>query len=200
MEVAALVTFAPARGAFRAHPLRVMRQQAKALGIPHRIVRLDPPYRLGYRRAFQKLGPRGIDTLVTGDLDRVGGRPNWIRSIAEPLGFRVLTPLWHRSRARILRQLQTSGFEIVFSYVRASSLGPEWVGRCLDARAENALHDAHRIRRVDLCGENGEYHTWVLDAPLFRSRLRLTGLSTREGRGGRWLHCRRVELVSKPRA
>ncbi len=196
-RVEALVTFAPLSGAFRAHPERVMRAQATALGIPHRVIRLRPPYRVGYRRAFRSLQRDGIRTIITGDIDQVGGCANWVRSIAEPMGLEVLQPMWRWPRARVLERLARLRFEVIVSYVDSDRMSSAWVGRRLDGSNGPAFRDDLRNRGLDAAGENGEYHTWVLDAPMFRARLVPTRTQVVSGPRARWLRVGRITLATK---
>lgn len=195
--ITALVTFAPRRGAFRAHPVHVMRLQARALGVRHRLFRLRPPYRAEYRRVFRRLLREGITAVVTGDIDQIGNYAHWVRSIAEPMGLEVITPLWHRDRNSILRRLRALEFDVVVSYVDTTRLPEDWVGRRLDWSAAKDLDTAFRSRGIDPAGENGEYHTWVLDAPLFRARLSLERHSVERRPKSCWLRPRCVALASK---
>lgn len=196
-SVPTLVTFAPRRGTFRAHPVRVMRLQAKALGVRHRVFHLGPPYRAAYQRVFRRLLREGITAVATGDIDRIENRTNWVRSIAAPMGLEVLMPLWHRSRTGILRRLRALEFDVVVSYVDTTRLPEDWVGRRLDWSAAKELETAFSSRGVDPAGENGEYHTWVLNAPLFRARLSLERLSIERRPKSCWLRPGRVALASK---
>ncbi len=193
LPVVALVSFGPVRGRFRAHPIGVQRLQARALGLPHRFLRLRPPYRAAYRRAFRRLRSEGIDTIVTGDLDRVTGCGSWVRSIAGPLGLRVVTPLWHRERRALWRCLDTLGFRVVLSYAAAGRLPAGSIGRRLSGPTVQRLASAAG-GRFDLAGENGEFHTWVLDAPLFRRPLELDRRSVGSDDRGCWLRPAGVRL------
>ncbi len=197
LDVSALVTFGPRRGAFRAHPVPVMRAQAAALGIEHRLYRIGPPYRAAYRSVFRSLRREGVGLVVTGDIDRVGGCDSWVRSIAEGAGLDVVTPLWHRSRSSLLRRLRARGFDVVVSYVDTHRLPAGWVGRPLDRSLERDLRAWGRRTGVDAAGEQGEYHTWVLDAPLFRSRLVPEGIATISGPEGAWLRAERLSVRPK---
>ncbi len=197
-SVKTLVTFAPRRGTFRAHPVHVMRLQAKALGVRHRLFHLRPPYRAAYQRVFRRLLREGITAVVTGDIGQIGNCAHWVRSIAEPMGLEVITPLWHRSGTGILRRLRALEFDVVVSYVDTTRLSEDWVGRRLDWSAAKDLDMAFRSRGIDPAGENGEYHTWVLDAPLFRTRLSLQRHSVEHRPKCCWLRPRCVALASKP--
>jgi diphthine-ammonia ligase len=196
--VTALVTFAPLRASFRAHPVGVMRLQAKALRMQHRVFHLRPPFRAAYHQAFRELQREGVGAIVTGDIDHVGDRSNWVRSIAEPMGLEVIQPLWQRSRRKILGRLAELKFDVIVSYVDTSRLPREWVGRRLDQDASRDLEEEFRVRGIDPAGENGEYHTWVLDAPLFRSRLTPSRVAVVSSRNASWMRVPRLALVSKP--
>lgn len=169
VDVACLATFVPENASFKAHPLSLMKKQAAAMRLPHAKLRVVAPYERGYENALVRLRARyGIDALVTGDIDRVAGHPNWIRERAEPLGLKVLTPLWGRSRKALLERHWRAGFKARISYVNPP-LGREWIGRLLDRRA---VRELGRIEGVDLCGENGEYHTMVVSGPGFSEVFR----------------------------
>ncbi len=167
-SVIALVTFGPARARFRAHPLRVVRLQSAAIGLPHRFITLRAPYRAAYRRAFVGLRRAGVVAVVTGDIDRLPGCGNWVREIAEPLGLRVVQPLWRRSRTELLDRLRRAGFRVVISYVDGRRLAATWAGRPLDLATMRRLRKLAKGGRLDASGERGEYHTWTLDGPDFR--------------------------------
>jgi len=178
LPIAGLVSLAPRRGSFRAHPLRVQKAQARALALPHRTLRLDPPFDRAYRAAFRALAGEGATHLVTGDIDLVDGRPNWVRACAAGLPLEVVTPLWNRPREELLRTLLDAGIHAVFSCVRPP-LPPSLCGRRLTARTLEVV----RRSGADLSGENGEYHTMVLDGPGFARRIRV-GRDRRTGRDG----------------
>lgn len=187
LETGALVTFAPPGAAFRAHPLGVLAEQAAALGLPHRVVPIEAPYDVAYRRAFEALFAEGFTHLVTGDIDRVAGMPNWVRQCARGLGVEVVTPLWGGERGALLADVARRGLRAVISCVRPP-LPPELCGRALD---EDALRDI-RAAGADLCGENGEYHTLVLDGPGFRWPLTLDATASTASDGLTTLAVRNV--------
>jgi uncharacterized protein (TIGR00290 family) len=181
LDVRELVTFVPQEPDFLAHPLAVLEVQARAARLPHRRLVVDDPFREGYERALRSLRDEGVRVLVTGDIAEVAGHPNFIRECAEPLGLRVETPLWGRGRAALLERLLAEKFHAVVSCVDTRRLPDGWVGRALDAAAVAELHALHASHGVDPSGENGEYHSLVLDAPFFAQRVDL----------GRWSLTRR---------
>ncbi len=170
--IEALVTFVPPGAGFLAHPLHVIRLQAEALCIPHHCIEVAEPYDEGYRRAIEHLrGALGICTLITGDIGRVGGHENWVRQCAEPLGVEVRTPLWDIAPEAALTRMVEAGFDAVISCVRTDVLGVDWLGTHLTWAALERLMRDCRQTGIDVCGEQGEYHTLVMDGPGFGHRV-----------------------------
>ena len=185
-EIRLLATFAPTGRGFLAHPLSVMVAQAASLGLPHRIIPIvslqthgADDYAPSYEAELRSLREEGIETVITGDIAPINGHPNWISERCLALrrgGFAAPVahhPLWGRDREELLRTLLAAGFRIRFSYVKPPWFTPDWEGRPLDAAAVEALQAlrANGIARglppLDLCGEQGEYHTIVTDGPGF---------------------------------
>ena len=170
--IEALVTFVPPDAGFLAHPLHVIRLQAEALCIPHHCVEIAEPYDEGYGRAIEYLRDAlGIRTLITGDIGRVDGHENWVRQCAEPLGVEVRTPLWDIGPEAALTRMVEAGIEAVISCVRTDVLGVDWVGTRLTRAALERLVHHCRQTGIDACGEQGEYHTLVMDGPGFGHRI-----------------------------
>ncbi|WP_368153244.1 hypothetical protein [Aeromonas sp. s9] len=173
-QVVALVTFAPPAPRFLAHPLSQVRRQAAALALPHRLVTIEAPFDLGYERALAALKEEWqLDGVVTGDIDSVGGAPNWIRERCRPLRLTVHTPLWQQPREALLADLLARGIVAHLSCVDTRVLAPEWVGRRLDAGTLSDLQQLADRDGFDACGEQGEYHTMVTDGPGFAAPLTL---------------------------
>lgn len=187
-EIALLATFAPPDENFRAHPVSFIKLQAAALGLPHQVIHVEAPFREGYENGIRRLQQEhGIDTLVTGDIAEVGEQPNWIRQCAEPLGLRVMTPLWGWDRLALLRRLIADDYGIVFSLVKKPWFDVSWAGRRLDGAAVEELIALRARNGVDVCGENGEYHTLTLNAPMFREKISWAPTAMREEGDMAWV-------------
>lgn len=171
-DIDRLVTFAPPQPDFQAHPVAVMQAQAGALGLSHQVIETGPDFRESYRAAFARLREEeGISVIITGDIDRVDGLPNFVQECCDGLDVEVCLPLWQRERRELLRWMLALGFEIVFSLVKQPWLSAEWLGRRIGADTLRALEAVHRATGMDIGGENGEYHTIVLNGPIFQKRL-----------------------------
>jgi len=201
LAVSLLVTFVPPGAEFRAHPLAVIRRQAESLAIAHLEVEIWPPYEAAYRAALAQLAERqAIGTVVSGDIAAVDGRPNWIRECAAGTGIEVLTPLWESDRMALVERVIGLGFEAVFAAVRTPPLSEAWLGRPLDRASLAELRALGRTRGLDVAGEQGEYHTVVLDGPLFRQRLAIEATPTGRLDDLRYVELRSVSLVRKEQA
>lgn len=198
LRIHSLVTFTPHRPVFRAHPLPFLRLQAAALGLPHRLLPIAEPYRAGYEQAIGRLKEEGIDTLVTGDIAEVAHQPNWIRECAACSRMNTLMPLWGYDRLSLLQRLLADTYKVILSCVKSPWIPSSWVGRELNADLIEALQMLRAANSIDLCGENGEYHTLVRDAPLFRRQVRIRDWSPRQKDEMRWMKHGSLELTSKP--
>ncbi len=71
----------------------------------------------------------------------------------------------------MLEEFVGLGFEAIVVSVKADLLGPEWLGRKIDESFISDLSKLSEETGFDLCGELGEYHTLVLDGPIFNKRI-----------------------------
>ena len=181
LRVTSLVVFRPQDAAFRAHPLDLAEMQAASLGLPLRHVIIDgADYKASYVAGMRRLREQGIAVIATGDVDLVGTmRRNWIEECGEEAGVAAFLPLWRADRGELLRRMLEEGLEIVFSCVKAPWFDASWIGRRLDDATLAAMEAVAATERgdgvpaLDLGGERGEYHTMVVDGPLYAHRVPL---------------------------
>jgi uncharacterized protein (TIGR00290 family) len=102
-------------------------------------------------------------------------------------------PLWGEEQNKILREFITLGFEAVVVATRADLLGEEWLGRKLDS---DFLADLAKLENITLCGEAGEYHTLVINGPLFQKRIEIIEASKILNNGHWFLDIVNCELKS----
>jgi diphthine-ammonia ligase len=155
--------------------------QAEAMGIP--LIRTGfESYEEEFKRVFRDLNERGekIDSAVFGHIETHNAL---VERICEELGIELVMPIWKMNSEEIIKEVIASGFEVILVAVRADLLGEEWLGRRIDEEFIKDLraHDGS----IDPCGENGEFHTFVLDGPTFKKRLKITG-SEATKREGLW--------------
>jgi diphthine-ammonia ligase len=174
-----LVTFAPKHPNFLAHPIPIMQQQAIALDLLHQIIEVGNDVANDYSVAISGLLDEGITTLVTGDIDLVQGMPNFVRQCCAGLEIEILMPLWNADRLSVLQRLVDLDFEVIFSLVKEPwFVDGDWIGRRIDSACIADLQAMRAANGIDLCGENGEYHSLVLNAPMFKNRIELKSIQS----------------------
>jgi uncharacterized protein (TIGR00290 family) len=99
---------------------------------------------------------------VFGDIDLQPHR-DWEEKVCAVAGLRALLPLWHEDRNKLAREVLELGFRARVVCVNGRYLDETFCGRDYD---ESFLKDLPES--VDACGENGEFHTFVYDGPIFR--------------------------------
>jgi uncharacterized protein (TIGR00290 family) len=149
----------------------LLAMQAKGIGVP--ILQRKTPWK-NYERIFKKavleLKQKGIDTGVFGDIDLQEHR-DWVERVCKETGIKPLLPLWNRKRESIIEEFIELGFKAVVCATNASYLGKEWLGRRVD---KDYVDDLRAMEGVDLCGEKGEYHTFVYDGPIFKKAVKIS--------------------------
>ncbi|PYJ84746.1 MAG: hypothetical protein DME22_11645 [Verrucomicrobia bacterium] len=197
-RVRCLITFAPPEPNFLAHPLPFIKLQAESLGLPHYVFTVCRPFENSYESGLRRLREgMNIHTVITGDIAEVGGSPNWIRERSRPVGMNVHTPLWGRDRDVLLRQLLANGFEVFFSCAKTRWLTEDWIGREL---TDSSIADLRAVRErngLDLCGEEGEYHTLVTDGPQFSQTIDIRSYSKRAEDSLAYMEIHELELTAK---
>ncbi|KAL7553088.1 hypothetical protein ACHAWF_018937 [Thalassiosira exigua] len=157
LDVRYLICFRPEDHAFRAHPIPMMQEQARCIGLP--LLFVDIPrdttdymkeYVDGLRRVRDEYG---IKVICTGDMDLM-------------------------DRALCLNTLLSEGFDIVFTCVKSPFFDGSWINRILD---EDAIEEMKAIadqgakegmeKPLDLGGERGEYHTMCVNGPIYKERV-----------------------------
>jgi len=151
----------------------LLRIQAEAIGIP--IIQRKTTwqdYEEEFKKALLELKKEGVEAGIFGDIDLQEHR-DWVERVCRDVEIKPLLPLWKEERERLLRDFIRLGFKAIVIAVRGDLLDREWLGRRID---EEFIDGLKRLGDIDLCGEKGEYHTFVFDGPLF-SR----GLDIQEG-------------------
>ncbi len=140
--------------------------QAAAIGIPIRLVRLPPSpdnewYREFVRKELDRYAAQQVDSIAYADLHLEDIK----RFREELLAMSELDgrwPVWGIGSLDLMMALIEHGFEATVVAVDTASLDPSFLGQTVDEAFLESLPDG-----VDVAGEQGEYHTFVTDGPMF---------------------------------
>lgn len=156
------------QGSHEVNP-KIIRAQSRAMGIL-----LIQSNFFSYEQEFKKVvsdlraqGAR-IDGAVFGHIET---HKPLVDRICRELDLVQILPLWKRDSAKILTEITDAGFEVIIISTRDGLMGKEWLGRRID---KEFIVDLRALNpSIDPCGENGEFHTLVIDSPIFRKRIKI---------------------------
>ncbi len=148
----------------------LLKAQAQAAGIP--IIQRRTTwenYEEEFKKAVLELKKKGINTGIFGDIDLEEHR-EWVERVCADIGIKPILPLWGRKREEILREFIQAGFRAMVVTTAVNFLSIEWLGRQVNRKF---IEDLKTLKDIDLCGEKGEYHTFVYDGPIFKKPVEL---------------------------
>lgn len=156
-------------------PLTLVTAQAQSLDLPLDVMRVPPSpsndtYETAFERALAPLKARGVQAVAAGDLHLEDVR-DYRASLMRRLGVSPVFPIWGMSPQELARTV-VNRMSVIISSVDTQQIDASFAGRAYDASFLDQLPAG-----VDPCGENGEFHTFVSDAPKFA-----TGIPVRIGK------------------
>ena len=172
-EVVALLTTvnrASRRSSMHGIPASLLEKQARSIGIPLYVVDLTPKgnmedYHSAMEGAVRHFKAQGVAHFVFGDIFLHDVRSYREKQLS-PYGIEVVEPLWGRTSGEIMEEFLASGLRTVVVTVTDGMLDKSFVARTID-------HDFIRDlpAEADVCGENGEYHTFCYAGGMFSSEI-----------------------------
>ncbi|MHC4120485.1 MAG: Dph6-related ATP pyrophosphatase [Planctomycetota bacterium] len=170
---------------------RLIQLQAESIGI--RLCQKETTkgcYERQFKEAIRSLIPEGVDGMVFGDIYLQENR-DWPERVCAEVGIEAVEPLWGRDAEDILCEFIDAGFQAVIVAGKLEVVDAAWIGRRLDRDFMEYL----RSRGICPCGEKGEYHTLVVDGPIFDKAIEIVEART-IARGKYWfLDTRKYRLA-----
>jgi uncharacterized protein (TIGR00290 family) len=207
-QIASLVNFISAefkRVSFHGTPAKLIQMQADAIGIPLLQKEVHPEdYEPAFKEAVRSLvasseqrvankNPHtslpatgySIKGMIFGDIYLQEHR-QWTTRVCNELGIKAIEPLWGIRTEDILDEFINLGFKSVIISAKASLINKEWIGKLISHEFIRYLKKEKP--HVDICGESGEYHTFVFDGPLFKKPVKIAKQEVieKETPYGRW--------------
>ena len=172
-----------------------IRQQAEALGIPLlQFPTTGDNYQSIFTNALKELKYNGVTAGVFGDIDFEPHR-EWIEKICRHQGLHRFYLSGVGIRSKLSADFSKLGFKAKVIATQADLLGEEWLGRTIDNQFLQDLADVKKS--ITPCGEAGEFHTLVIDGPIFKKRLEIRDAAPQK-RGEHWFwDIKKMELVEK---
>lgn len=148
----------------------LIEHQAKMLGLPLEKVYLskdssNEEYEARMTDMLSNYRKKGVEVVVFGDIFLADVRRYREENLSK-VGMKAVFPLWRRDTSELAGMFVDEGFKGVVTCVDSQFLDRRYVGRFLN---ESFL--AELPQGIDPCGENGEFHSFVYDGPIFRGRI-----------------------------
>lgn len=167
---------------FHGVPEDLLQEVSKSLNIPLLLVKCEgEEYKDAFNNALKKAKEDlGVEACAFGDIDLEAHR-TWCTERCNEADIEAVFPLWNEEREKLTFEFIDTGFKTVIKNVRLDVLSTEFLGKQL---TKSVVEDIVKAGS-DACGENGEYHTFVFDGPLFKYPIKFkqNGIITNETHG-----------------
>lgn len=150
-------------------PASILQAQADAARLPiHMISSSWQEYEMHFTNALSHLKQQyQVTHAVFGDIDLQPHR-DWEEKVCGNAGLTALLPLWQQDRKELVMQMLAHNIETMIVSCNAA-MGERFLGKTITPELVAELESTG----VDVCGENGEFHTLVVNCPLFSNRIRV---------------------------
>ena len=158
-------------------PHSLLLKQAESIGIPLYPVFLPKHLQIYEQRmkdAANHFKAQGIEHFIFGDIYLTDVR-KYREDRLHPLGIEVVEPLWNPNSNEVMQDFLASGIKSQIIVTDASKLGEAFIGQDLNLTVLDLMS-----AEVDVCGENGEYHTFSYDGGPFKYPVDFNIIETRK--------------------
>lgn len=152
-------------------PLEILERQADSIGIPLYAVTSSTMlknYEEKMVEAVQHFKEKGVKHFIFGDIF-LSDVKAYRESKLQPLGIEVVEPLWEKTSQEVIDDFLASGIKSKIIVTQADLLDETYIGKDLDADLVKSFP-----QNIDVCGENGEYHTLCYAGGLFQKEVEFT--------------------------
>ncbi len=150
-------------------PEQLLDAQAASIGIPLLKVWVKEGTNEEYEKQMQaalfKVKLEEIDLIIFGDIFLEDLRLYRENNLAK-LNMKAIFPLWKMDTRSLIKDFIVQGFRAITCCVNDSCLNKTWAGRVIDKSFIKQLPST-----VDPCGENGEFHSFCYDGPIFKKKI-----------------------------
>jgi uncharacterized protein (TIGR00290 family) len=119
-------------------------------------------YEKKFEEKLKQAKNSGIEVCIFGDID-IEDHLNWCKDRCEAAEIEAYFPLWQESRRKLVYEFIDLGFKTMITVVNNSQMSSNFAGQILTREVAEDIAKSG----ADICGENGEYHTFVFDGPLY---------------------------------
>ena len=150
----------------------LLESQAESIGIPLLKVRVSEGTNTEYEKQMEAVllmaKSEGINNVIFGDIFLEDLRLYRENNLAK-IGMKGVFPIWKMDTKDLINDFVNRQFKTIICCTNDGFLGEEWIGREIDKSFIEQLP-----ANIDPCGENGEFHTFCYDGPVFKKKIDIT--------------------------
>lgn len=155
------------RSFFHGADYKMLEAYSEALGIPVLITpTTGEQYHLAMEESLKHSIALGAEVACFGDID-IDENRSWSEERCKNAGIQSIFPLWQKDRAENVYELVDLGYKCFIKTINHTLLPKELLGKIIDKEVIEQMKNCN----IDICGENGEYHTLVIHGPIFQNPL-----------------------------
>ncbi|KYG83398.1 Dph6-related ATP pyrophosphatase [Roseivirga echinicomitans] len=168
-------------------PREVLMAQAECIGLPIEFIESTwEDYEVNYIEKLNQLKTEyQFSHTVFGDID-IQSHRDWEEKVSEAAGLKALLPLWQEDREALVFEMLELGVKALVVSCR-TEFAPNILGKVIDEE----LIQVFQNLEIDICGENGEYHTLVIDGPAHKKPLLIDSFEIQSNKGYSFLDIRK---------
>jgi diphthine-ammonia ligase len=125
-----------------------------------------------------------VDALVAGDIF-VEAHVAGLKDVCSKIGLELIEPLYRRDTLEVFDEIFNLGFKALITGVKLEHMGEEWLGFIISKETGDEF--LSKIGSVDPLGENGEFHTLVLECPLYKKSFKVKSVDKKVAKGMAYL-------------
>jgi diphthine-ammonia ligase len=170
IEVKHLIHQIPTFTSPHAHNFEALKTLAKSMNKHFTIVDLHK----GEQELVDSLKNLNVEALVAGDIN-VPQHITWLQNICRQAGIELLEPLFGKNTSILFQEMFSEPrFKATIIGVNTKYLTDDWLGFTISS--ETSTNFLSRTRQIDPLGENGEFHTIVVESPLYSNKFKIKPL------------------------
>lgn len=173
--ISLLTTINSDKSAIHEIPISLLQKQADSIGIPLYTIDLDSDnYEDAMKKAALHFIKQDATHFIFGDIHLFDIK-TYREERLNPYGITVIEPLWGKTSEEVMQEFLQSGIQTVVITTMPDKLDKSFVGRIINKDFVKDLPST-----IDICGENGEYHTFTYAGNLFQHTVSFTLGETKE--------------------
>lgn len=147
----------------------LIKLQSDLMGIPliqHEVTADMNEYEKEFKSAVANV--KDVESMVFGDI-YLDEHKSWVDRVCSEVGIKAIEPLWNKDPGEILNDFIDLGFKTIVVSAQADKFDKDFVGRQVDKKFIREMKE----KNICPCGENGEFHTLVIDGPIFKRGINI---------------------------